>query len=181
MLCGGVRQMVIQDDCPTYTPGETYESVLFQAALAAKWKEPPRDALDTMVLKTSGQDLRKCDVYEQLDFVPFDPRTKRTEGKLKGPDGNIFRITKGAPHVVLEISLLWRVPSSCTLSSTCFAQTGRGQLARARHTRCALACTGAHGPRGWRMEDAGHSHLPRPPAPRHQGHNREVRLLRRPR
>ena len=95
--------MVIQDDCPTYTPGETYESVLFQAALAAKWKEPPRDALDTMVLKTSGQDLRKCDVYEQLDFVPFDPRTKRTEGKLKGPDGNIFRITKGAPHVVMEI------------------------------------------------------------------------------
>jgi len=113
--------------------------------------------------------------------VPFDPRAKRTEGKLKGPDGNIFRITKGAPHVVLEISLLWRVPSSCTFSSTSFAQTGRGQLARARHTRCALACTGAHGPRGWRMEDAGHSHLPRPPAPRHQGHNREVRLLRSPR
>jgi len=98
-----VRQMVIQDDCPTYTPGETYESVLFQAALAAKWKEPPRDALDTMVLKTSGQDLTKCDNYQQLDFVPFDPRTKRTEGKLKGPDGNIFRITKGAPHVVLEM------------------------------------------------------------------------------
>jgi H+-transporting ATPase len=95
--------MVIQEDCPTYTPGETYESVLFQAALAAKWKEPPRDALDTMVLKTSGQDLRKCDKYEQLDFVPFDPRTKRTEGKLKGPDGNIFRITKGAPHVVMEM------------------------------------------------------------------------------
>jgi H+-transporting ATPase len=95
--------MVIQEDCPVYTPGETYESVLFQAALAAKWKEPPRDALDTMVLKTSGQDLTKCDQYEQLDFVPFDPRTKRTEGKLKGPDGNIFRITKGAPHVVMEM------------------------------------------------------------------------------
>ena len=31
--------------------------MLFQAALAAKWKEPPRDALDTMVLKTSGQVL----------------------------------------------------------------------------------------------------------------------------
>ena len=97
-----VWQMVIQEDCPVYTPGETYESVLFQAALAAKWKEPPRDALDTMVLKTSGQDLTKCDPYEQLDFVPFDPRTKRTEGKLKGPDGNIFRITKGAPHVVMR-------------------------------------------------------------------------------
>mmetsp|Transcript_48954 Transcript_48954/g.78872 ORF Transcript_48954/g.78872 Transcript_48954/m.78872 type:complete len:624 (+) Transcript_48954:2-1873(+) len=93
--------MVIQEDCPIYTPGETYESVLFQAALAAKWKEPPRDALDTMVLKTSGQDLSKCDAYKQLDFTPFDPRTKRTEGKLEGPDGKVFRITKGAPHVIL--------------------------------------------------------------------------------
>jgi len=109
MLCSDktgtltMNKMVIQDDCPTYTPGETYESVLFQAALAAKWKEPPRDALDTMVLKTSGQDLSKCDAYEQLDFTPFDPRVKRTEGKLKGPDGNVFFITKGAPSVVLEL------------------------------------------------------------------------------
>ena len=99
--------MVIQnerpEDCPTYEDGMTYEKVLFFAALAAKWKEPPRDALDTMVLKTSGQDLTKCDAYEQLDFIPFDPRTKRTEGKLKGPDGRVFRITKGAPHVVLEM------------------------------------------------------------------------------
>jgi len=54
-----------------------------------------------MVLKTSGQDLTKCDDYKQLDFTPFDPRTKRTEGKLQGPDGKIFRITKGAPHVIL--------------------------------------------------------------------------------
>ena len=96
--------MVIQKgdgDCPIYTPGETYESLLFQAALAAKWNEPPRDALDTMVLKTAGQDLSKCDVYKQLDFVPFDPVLKRTEGTLQGPDGKVFRITKGAPHVIL--------------------------------------------------------------------------------
>jgi H+-transporting ATPase len=96
--------MVIQKgdgDCPIYTPGETYDSLLFQAALAAKWNEPPRDALDTMVLLTAGQDLSKCDVYKQLDFVPFDPVLKRTEGTLQGPDGKVFRITKGAPHVIL--------------------------------------------------------------------------------
>ena len=72
-----VWQMVIQEDCPVYTLGETYESVLFQAALATKWQEPPRDALDIMVLYTSGQDLRKCDKYEQPNFVPFGPRTQR--------------------------------------------------------------------------------------------------------
>ncbi len=83
--------------------GEDKETVLFQAALAAKWREPPRDALDTMVLATSGQDLRKCDKYEQIDFTPFDPRTKRTEGKLRSPDGSVFKITKGAPHVILDL------------------------------------------------------------------------------
>jgi hypothetical protein len=86
-----------------FLQNEDKDTVLFQAALAAKWREPPRDALDTMVLATSGQDLRKCDVYEQIDFLPFDPRTKRTEGKLRSPDGSIFKITKGAPHVILDL------------------------------------------------------------------------------
>ena len=109
MLCSDktgtltLNKMVIQDDCPTYTEGENRETVLFQAALAAKWREPPRDALDTMVLVTAGQDLKKCDVYKQLDFSPFDPRIKRTEGYLEGPDGRKFKITKGAPHVILGL------------------------------------------------------------------------------
>ena len=33
---------------------------------------------------SSGQDLEKCDAYEQLDFITFYPRTKRNVGKLKG-------------------------------------------------------------------------------------------------
>ena len=44
-----------QDDCPTYVDGEDRSSLLLCAALAAKWKEPPRDALDTMILRNSGQ------------------------------------------------------------------------------------------------------------------------------
>jgi H+-transporting ATPase len=87
--------MVIQKDCPIYTAGETYDSVLFQAALAARWKEPPRDALDTMILKNSGLDLSLCDTYTQLEFTPFDPRFKRTEALLRGPDDELFRVTKG--------------------------------------------------------------------------------------
>jgi H+-transporting ATPase len=58
--------MVIQDDCPIYTPGITKEDVLKSAALAAKWKEPPRDALDTLVLLNSGLDLKELDQYEQV-------------------------------------------------------------------------------------------------------------------
>ena len=57
MLCSDktgtltLNKMVIEpSDCAFFEPGEDYDSVVFQAALAAKWKEPPRDALDTMVL-----------------------------------------------------------------------------------------------------------------------------------
>lgn len=72
MLCSDktgtltLNKMVIQDDCPIYTPGVTKEDVLTAAALAAKWKEPPRDALDTLVLLNSGLDLKTLDVYEQV-------------------------------------------------------------------------------------------------------------------
>lgn len=87
--------------------------------MAAKWKEPPRDALDTMVLKTGLKlpqdgDLERdpigiknreeLDRFEQIEFVPFDPRTKRTEGKLRGPDGKVFNITK-----VGKIKILRRI------------------------------------------------------------------------
>eukprot|EP01039_Chlorochromonas_danica_P022356 gene22356-biopygen7779 len=71
--------------------------------MAAKWHEPARDALDTMVL---GQaDLPSLDVIEQLDYMPFDPVVKRTEGTLKDTrTGELFKVTKGAPHVLLKLT-----------------------------------------------------------------------------
>eukprot|EP00245_Coleochaete_scutata_P008875 TRINITY_DN27_c0_g1_i1.p1 TRINITY_DN27_c0_g1~~TRINITY_DN27_c0_g1_i1.p1 ORF type:complete len:978 (-),score=232.32 TRINITY_DN27_c0_g1_i1:433-3366(-) len=107
MLCSDktgtltLNKMVIQDECPTYTPGENKDSVLQAAALAAKWKEPPRDALDTMVL--GAVDLPSLDIFKQLDFMPFDPTVKRTEGTIQHPDGRMFKTTKGAPHIILNL------------------------------------------------------------------------------
>nr|CCA15042.1 ptype ATPase superfamily putative [Albugo laibachii Nc14] len=96
------NKMELQDDLPIFFPGATREDVLVCAALAAKWKEPPKDALDTLVL--NAIDLRPLDQYTMLDHSPFDPSVKRTESTIKGPTGKIFKVTKGAPQIVLSLA-----------------------------------------------------------------------------
>ena len=64
----------VQDDCPVFSEGEDQSSVLQAAAMAAKWWEPARDALDTMVLNSAR--LHELEGYRHVDFMPFDPAVK---------------------------------------------------------------------------------------------------------
>lgn len=95
------NKMVIQEECKVFDAEDNLQSLLVLGALAAKWREPPRDALDTMVL--GAADLDVCDQYTQLEFHPFDPRIKRTEATLRDANGNVFKVTKGAPNVLVEM------------------------------------------------------------------------------
>ena len=36
--------------------------------------------------------------------MPFDPVHKRTEATVKAKDGKTFKVTKGAPQVILALS-----------------------------------------------------------------------------
>jgi H+-transporting ATPase len=78
------------------------QDVLVAAALATKWREPPKDPLDTLVL--TAIDLAPLDMYEQIEHSPFDSELKRTESTIKRKDGSVFRVTKGAPQVLLEMT-----------------------------------------------------------------------------
>ena len=70
--------------------------------MAAKWHEPPRDALDSLTLGSA--DLASLDVVEQMEFMPFDPIVKRTQGTLRDTTtGEVFWTSKGAPHVILQL------------------------------------------------------------------------------
>ena len=45
-----LNKMVIQENSPTYVTGESQYTMLRYAAMAARWHEPPKDALDTLIL-----------------------------------------------------------------------------------------------------------------------------------
>jgi len=101
-----LNRMEIQQDTRVYCKGETMKSILYYAAMAAKWREPPRDAIDKLVLNAlTSVDLDSLDsLVEQVDFLPFDPMVKRTEAKLRElSSGRIFQASKGAPHIILKL------------------------------------------------------------------------------
>merc|ERR1719181_1376308 len=106
------NEMELQEHTPIYSPGETQYSLLRLAAMAAKWKEPARDALDKLVLGSdtnpNGADLKSLDCIEQLDYLPFNPIIKRTQGTVKDKskkinNGGTFKTSKGAPQVLLKL------------------------------------------------------------------------------
>ena len=45
-LISNPKSQYAQADCPTFSPGQSRTNVLQAAAMAAKWWEPPRDALE---------------------------------------------------------------------------------------------------------------------------------------
>jgi H+-transporting ATPase len=77
------------------------EQVILNAALASRADDD--DTIDLAVL--AGLDGKKAlKGYKVVHFTPFDPVGKRTEATVKGPDGSTFKVTKGAPQVVLALA-----------------------------------------------------------------------------
>ncbi len=77
------------------------EQVILNGALASRAEN--NDTIDLAVL--GG--LKEKDSlmpYEVVHFQPFDPVHKRTEAAVRTKDGKTFKVTKGAPQVILELS-----------------------------------------------------------------------------
>jgi H+-transporting ATPase len=77
------------------------EQVILNAALASRADN--KDTIDLAVLGGLKND-QALKGYQVVHFQPFDPVHKRTEATVKGTDGKEFKVTKGAPQVILELS-----------------------------------------------------------------------------
>ena len=77
------------------------EQLILDGALASRADN--NDTIDLAVLAgvKNDQDLKG---YQVLHFQPFDPVHKRTEASVKGKDGKTFKVAKGAPQVILQLS-----------------------------------------------------------------------------
>ncbi|MEJ2663929.1 MAG: plasma-membrane proton-efflux P-type ATPase, partial [Spirochaetia bacterium] len=83
---------------PFTLKGIDANAMMLHAALASR--EEDADAIDNAVIK--GSPL-KSDGFTIKHFMPFDPVKKRTESLVESPDGRQFRVSKGAPQVILAL------------------------------------------------------------------------------
>jgi H+-transporting ATPase len=84
-----------------FTLGDiTPEQLILSGSLASRAED--QDPIDLAVL--SGlKDESQLKLYEIKHFQPFDPVHKRTEATVVEKDGHTFKVTKGAPQVILAL------------------------------------------------------------------------------
>ena len=75
--------------------------VILAGALASRAED--NDVIDLAVLGGLKDD-KALQAYDVQHFQPFDPVHKRTEATVKGGDGAAFKVTKGAPQVILALA-----------------------------------------------------------------------------
>ena len=81
--------------------GVDSEELLIAGALASK--EEDRDAIDLAIFGALAN-REALSEYTQEDFQPFDPVGKKTEATIRRPDWSVFKVSKGAPQVILALS-----------------------------------------------------------------------------
>jgi H+-transporting ATPase len=106
------------------------DQVILNAALASR-----ADNNDTIDLAVLGglKDKEALKGYQAIHFQPFDAVHKRTEATVKAKDGKTFKVTKGAPQVILALSAnAGQVKSAVDKAVNEFAARGFRSLGVAR-------------------------------------------------
>lgn len=105
MLCsdktGALTQNKLTLGEPFCIAGVTAEEIILAGALASR--QESQDTIDLAVLG-GAQHGQQLEGYRVTHFQPFDPVHKRTEATVTGADSKSFKVTKGAPQVILALA-----------------------------------------------------------------------------
>ncbi len=85
---------------PFRIKGIASEEVIFNAALASRAEN--QDAIDSVILNSLDK-KKNLKEYKIIHFQPFDPVHKRTEATVKEANGEEYKVSKGAPQVILAM------------------------------------------------------------------------------
>ena len=105
VLCADKTGTLTQNSLTLGTPfsidSVTPATVILDGALASRADND--DPIDRAVLG-GLEDTKVLQAYTVTHFEPFDPVHKRTEATVTRADGTVFRVTKGAPQVILALA-----------------------------------------------------------------------------
>ncbi len=85
--------------------GFTDNDIMLFATLASR--EEDQDPIDNAIIskvKTLDEVNKGLHSYKVVEFKPFDPVSKRTEATIEDKNRNRFRVSKGAPQVLLSLT-----------------------------------------------------------------------------
>jgi H+-transporting ATPase len=85
---------------PVMFNGANEHELILMAALASDNENP--DAIDNAILHKLDNEKILQSLHQQ-HFIPFDPVQKRTEATLKSDQEPVFKVSKGAPQVILDL------------------------------------------------------------------------------
>jgi H+-transporting ATPase len=119
-------------------PQADAEEVEVAAALASR--REGRDPIDLAILAAVPEE--RTAGYETVAFDPFDPVSKRAEARVRGPEGALFEVAKGAPQAIAALTGEGAADGSLERAVADFAERGFRSLAVARRD-------GGEGP--WRL------------------------------
>jgi H+-transporting ATPase len=97
---GTLTQNTLTMGEPFCLEGVSQDQLMLAVALASRQED--QDPVDLAML-WSLKESSSISGFEVINFQPFDPVTKRTEAAVKDQQGHDFKVSKGAPQVILSL------------------------------------------------------------------------------
>jgi H+-transporting ATPase len=105
VLCADKTGTITENRLSLATPTQldpATDAGAIEVAAALASRPEGRDPIDLAILAAVPDEWTTG--YETLEFHPFDPDRKRAEARVRGPDGAVFEVAKGAPQAVAALS-----------------------------------------------------------------------------